>query len=154
MSDPFAAPTVIVERLAHYPVDTLPVHATTGSAGLDLHAAVEATLTLSPCDRAAVPTGLVLAIPAGFEGQVRARSGWAHQFGLALTNGVGTIDADYRGEVRVLVVNLGRQDVRIERGDRIAQLVIAPVVRAQFVEGAVDATSRGAGGFGSTGLRA
>ena len=148
------APTIIVTRLPHCPCDALPTLATSGSAGFDLSAAIADALTLAPGERAAVPTGMIFAIPDGFEGQVRARSGWAHKFGLALTNGVGTIDSDYRGEVAVLLVNLGSADVTIQRGDRVAQLVIAPVVRARFVEGIVDATSRGAGGFGSTGLGA
>ncbi len=109
-------------------------------------------MTIPPGGRAVVPTGLVLEIPPGFEGQVRARSGLALKKGLALANGVGTIDADYRGEVGVLVVNLGGDPVTIARGERIAQLVVAPVARAVFEEaGELRGSARGAGGFGSTG---
>ena len=129
-----------------------PSYATGHAAGADLSAALDAPLVLAPGARALVPTGLTLEIPAGFEAQVRARSGLALKHGLALVNGVGTIDADYRGEVGVLVVNLGQEAVTLRRGDRIAQLVVAPVSRARF-EAAPDlgATARGAGGFGSTG---
>ena len=131
-----------------------PVYASDGAAGADLRAALEKPLVVAPGERILVPTGLVLEIPRGFEGQVRARSGLALKKGLALANGVGTIDADYRGEVGVLVVNLGAEPVTLARGDRIAQLVIAPVARAIF-EGAADLvdTARGSGGFGSTGAR-
>jgi dUTP pyrophosphatase len=131
-----------------------PAYATEGAAGADLRAALASPLVLPPGARSLVPTGLVLEIPPGFEGQVRARSGLALKRGLALANGVGTIDADYRGSVGVVVVNLGTEPVTLLRGDRIAQLVIAPVARAVF-EAAVDlaATSRGEGGFGSTGAR-
>ena len=131
-----------------------PVYASEGAAGADLRAALAEPLVVTPGGRALVPTGLVLEIPPGFEGQVRARSGLALKKGLALANGVGTIDADYRGEVGVVVVNLGTQPVTLARGDRVAQLVIAPVARAVF-EDAPDlgGTARGAGGFGSTGPR-
>jgi dUTP pyrophosphatase len=129
-----------------------PLYASDGAAGADLRAALDAPLTIPPGGRALVPTGLVLEIPAGFEGQVRARSGLALRKGLALANGVGTIDADYRGEVGVALVNLGAEPVTIARGERIAQLVVAPVARASFAA-VVDlaASARGAGGFGSTG---
>jgi len=131
-----------------------PAYASQGAAGADLRAAVAAPLVVAPGARLVVPTGLVLEIPAGFEGQVRARSGLALKRGLALANGVGTIDADYRGEVGVLVVNLGSEPVTLARGDRIAQLVIAPVARAVFEEApGLGETPRGAGGFGSTGAR-
>ena len=131
-----------------------PVYASDGAAGADLRAALEKPVVVVPGERILVPTGLVLEIPRGFEGQVRARSGLALKKGLGLANGVGTIDADYRGEVGVLVVNLGAEPVTLTRGDRIAQLVIAPVARAIF-ECAVDLvdTARGTGGFGSTGAR-
>lgn len=136
----------------------LPEYRTEGAAGADLCAHLppeqrEAGLTLHPGDAAAVPTGLRLAIPEGFEGQVRARSGLARR-GLILPNGPGTVDADFRGQVLVLVLNAGREAVTIRHGDRVAQLVVAPVVRASFAlaEG-LDDTVRGAGGFGSTGLR-
>jgi dUTP pyrophosphatase len=129
-----------------------PAYASESAAGADLRAAVEATVTVAPGARAVIPTGLVLEIPPGFEGQVRARSGLALKQGLALANGVGTIDADYRGEVGVVVVNLGGEAVAIARGDRIAQLVVAPVARAAFEPAeSLAGTSRGAGGFGSTG---
>jgi dUTP pyrophosphatase len=129
-----------------------PLYASAGAAGADLRAALDEPLTLPPAGRALVPTGLVLEIPSGFEGQVRARSGLALKQGLALANGVGTIDADYRGEVGVVVVNLGREPVTIARGERIAQLVIAPVARAAFAKAdELGDSSRGAAGFGSTG---
>ena len=130
----------------------LPAYATEGSAGMDLRAAVEEALVLSPGERGKIPTGLCLEIPSGFEGQVRARSGLAFRHGLAVVNAPGTIDSDYRGEVGVLVINLGKETLRIERGDRVAQLVIAPVAQVEIqVVADVDETDRGAGGFGSTG---
>ena len=129
-----------------------PAYATEGAAGADLRAALLTPLTLASGERALVPTGLTLEIPPGFEGQVRARSGLALKKGIALVNGVGTIDSDYRGEVGVLLINLGPEPVTLTRGDRIAQLVLAPVARAAFhVVDDLAATSRGAGGFGSTG---
>lgn len=129
-----------------------PAYASEAAAGADLRAAVEKAVTVAPGARAVILTGLVLEIPHGFEGQVRARSGLALKHGLALANGVGTIDADYRGEVGVVVVNLGVEPVTIARGDRIAQLVVAPVARAAFEPAETLAgTARGAGGFGSTG---
>jgi dUTP pyrophosphatase len=130
----------------------LPAYATSGAAGLDLFAAVSTDRVLEPRERIAVPTGLEIAVPEGFEGQVRARSGRALREGLALVNAPGTIDADYRGEVSVLVINLGEQPLTIRRGERIAQLVICPVERVEVV--AVEdlsGTERGRGGFGSTG---
>jgi len=125
---------------------------TPGAAGMDLAADVSADVVLRPGERRLVPTGLAVAIPAGYEGQVRPRSGLAHRDGLTLLNAPGTIDADYRGEVQVLLINLGRAPVRIRRGDRIAQLVVSPVVTIawQEVEN-LPATARGNGGFGSTG---
>jgi dUTP pyrophosphatase len=144
-------------RLAHAHGLPLPAYATEGAAGLDLIAALEESdpLELSPGARAAVPTGLVVAIPEGFEGQVRARSGRSLREGLAVLNAPGTIDSDYRGELKVILVNLGSAPVVIRRGERIAQLVIAPVARAVVRECAdVDAlggSARGTGGFGSTG---
>ncbi len=130
----------------------LPERATAHAAGFDLRAAVEAELTLAPGDRVRVPTGLAVALPAGFEAQVRPRSGLAWKTGLTLLNTPGTVDADYRGEVAVLVVNLGGAPVTIRRGDRIAQMVVQRV--PEVVLEAVDAlpeTPRGAGGFGHTG---
>ena len=129
-----------------------PEYASDLAAGADLRAALETPMTLAPGARAVVPTGLTLEIPPGFEAQVRARSGLSLKKGLALANGVGTIDADYRGEVGVLLVNLGAEPVTLSRGERIAQLVVAPVVRALFERASgLDGTARGAGGFGSTG---
>jgi dUTP pyrophosphatase len=130
----------------------LPGYATPGSAGCDLRAAISAPRTLAPGERALVETGIALAIPDGYEGQVRMRSGLARNFGLAALNAPGTIDSDYRGEVKVIVANLGAEPVTIERGQRIAQLVIAPVARARFVPTEkLPPSSREAGGFGSTG---
>jgi len=129
-----------------------PSYATTGSAGVDLAAAVEAALVLQPGERVAVPTGIALALPEGWEGQVRARSGLALKHGIAVLNSPGTIDADYRGEIRVILANLGTAPVTIARGERIAQLVIAPVSRAEWqVVAGLPETRRGTGGFGSTG---
>ncbi|HLI66498.1 MAG TPA: dUTP diphosphatase [Caulobacteraceae bacterium] len=146
--------TVEIKRLAHAEGLPLPAYETAHAAGMDLRAAVpeDAPLMLRPGDRIAVPTGLVLAIPPGFEGQVRPRSGLALRSGVTCLNTPGTIDADYRGEVMVILVNLGEEAVPIRRGDRIAQLLIAPVSQATWREvDALDATARGEGGFGSTG---
>jgi dUTP pyrophosphatase len=141
-----------VRRLLHAHELPLPAYGSDHAAGLDLCAAIAEEVTLGSLERLAVPTGFEVAIPAGFEGQIRARSGRALREGLALVNAPGTIDADYRGEVKVIVVNLGREPLVIRRGDRIAQLVIAPVERVRVVESAsLDATVRGEGGFGSTG---
>jgi dUTP pyrophosphatase len=130
----------------------LPRYQTDGSAGLDLHADLERPMTVAPGERVVVPTGIALAIPDGFEGQIRPRSGLARRHGLTLVNTPGTIDADYRGEVQVLVINHGDEAVILHRGDRIAQLIIAPVARAMLVEvDELDDTGRGAGGFGHTG---
>jgi dUTP pyrophosphatase len=130
----------------------LPAYATADAAGVDLAAALEAPLTLAPGERKDVPTGIALALPAGWEGQVRPRSGLALSHGITILNSPGTIDADYRGEIRVILANLGRAPVTIARGERIAQLVIAPVSRAEWqVVSELPATMRGAGGFGSTG---
>ncbi len=130
----------------------LPQYQTKGSAGMDLHAALAGPVTVPPRGRVKIPTGLALAIPDKFEGQVRPRSGLAARTGLTVLNAPGTIDADYRGEVIVLLVNLGDAPVTIAPLERIAQLVIAPVARAELVEVAdLDPTKRGAGGYGSTG---
>ncbi|MGF1475128.1 MAG: dUTP diphosphatase [Geminicoccaceae bacterium] len=145
-------PTVRLEQLAHAADLALPARQSAGAAGYDLLAAVGETLTLRPRERAAVPTGLVLAIPEGFEGQVRPRSGLAIRYGVTVVNAPGTIDSDYRGEVMVLLVNLGDQPFTISRGDRIAQIIFAPVQRVLLEAGPVDrATVRGGHGFGSTG---
>jgi dUTP pyrophosphatase len=133
----------------------LPTYATDGAAGLDLLADVPAPLTLEPRARALVPTGLTLAIPPGYEGQVRPRSGLALKHGLTVANAPGTIDSDYRGELGVILVNLGDQPYVIRRGDRIAQIIFAPVTRATLREVAeLPPTGRGNGGFGSTGVDA
>ena len=139
-----------VVRLRHGADLPLPAYATDGAAGMDIVSAE--TLSLAPGDRAAVPTGLSIAIPAGYEVQVRPRSGLALKQGLTVANAPGTIDSDYRGEVKVILINLGSKPAHIERGMRIAQLVVAPVTRGAFVEvDRLDDTARGAGGFGSTG---
>jgi len=130
----------------------LPAYATADAAGVDLAAALDAPVTLAPGERRDVPTGIALALPAGWEGQVRPRSGLALRHGVAILNSPGTIDADYRGEIRVILANFGSAPVTIARGQRIAQLVIAPVSRAVWeVVADLPATARGGGGFGSTG---
>jgi dUTP pyrophosphatase len=144
-----------VRRLAHAAGLALPAYATRGAAGLDLVAALadDAPLVLAPGARAAVPTGLAVAIDEGFEGQVRARSGRALREGLAVLNAPGTIDSDYRGELQVLLVNLGAEPVTVRRGERVAQLVIAPIARVEVREVLeVGDTLRGVGGFGSSGV--
>jgi dUTP pyrophosphatase len=147
-------PLIEVLRLPHAEGLPLPAYETEHAAGMDLRAAVAeaAPLTLSPGERAMVPTGLCIALPGGFEGQVRPRSGLAAKAGVTCLNTPGTIDADYRGEVKVILINLGAEDFVIRRGERIAQLIIAPVVQAAWREvERLDETARGAGGFGSTG---
>jgi dUTP pyrophosphatase len=130
----------------------LPEYATALSAGLDLRANVAATITLKPLERQLIPTGLFIALPAGFEAQVRPRSGLAFKHGISVLNSPGTIDADYRGEIKVLLVNLSNENFEINDGERIAQLVIAKHERANWkVVTSLDETNRGAGGFGSTG---
>ena len=147
-----SAVELAVTRLPHGRDLPLPGYATPGSAGLDLYAAVAAPLRLAPGARALVPTGLAMALPEGYEGQVRARSGLALRHGLAVLNAPGTIDSDYRGEIGVILVNLGDAPVELARGERIAQLVVAPVTRAEIREReALPASGRAAGGFGSTG---
>jgi dUTP pyrophosphatase len=130
----------------------LPAYATAGSAGCDLRAAIDVDLTITPGGRTLIPTGIAVAIPEGYEGQVRMRSGLAHDQGLALLNAPGTIDSDYRGEIRVIVANLGAEPVTIRRGDRLAQLVFAPVARARLEQvETLPPSRRSSGGFGSTG---
>ncbi len=147
-------PVLEVELLPGHDDLGLPVYATAEAAGLDLKAALTEPLTLKPGERGVVPTGLKMAIPKGFEGCVRPRSGLAMKQGLTLTNAPGTIDSDYRGEVKVLVINLGQEPVLLKRGDRIAQLLISPVAHAQVVAVAkLDETARGGGGFGHTGIQ-
>lgn len=144
--------TIKITRLAHGADLPLPAYETPGAAGMDLRAAVESPVVLEAGARAAIPTGLALALPEGFEGQVRPRSGFALRDGVTALNSPGTVDSDYRGEVKVILVNHGDRAVTIARGDRIAQLIIAPVTRAEWSEvETLDDTGRGAGGFGSTG---
>lgn len=133
----------------------LPIYASSGAAGADIMAAIEATVIIPPGGRALVPCGFQMALPAGYEAQVRPRSGLALRHGVTLPNSPGTIDADYRGEVAVILMNLGDAPFEVTRGMRIAQMVIAPAPQAEFraVE-ALDETARGAGGFGSTGTKA
>ena len=143
-----------VEVLPHAQGLDLPAYETAGAAGMDFCAAlaVNAPLVLGSLERALVPTGLRIAVPAGFEAQVRGRSGNAARLGLGLVNAPGTIDSDYRGEVKVILVNLSREPITIERGMRVAQLVLCPVARAEVLPVAsLDTTARGEGGFGSTG---
>jgi dUTP pyrophosphatase len=145
---------VEVRRLPHAEGLALPAYQTEHAAGLDLVAAVgeHDALTLAPGERALVPTGLAIALPPGFEGQVRPRSGLALKHGITVLNAPGTIDADYRGEVSVVLINHGSEPFVVRRGERVAQLVIAPVSRAQLsVTAVLSETSRGAGGYGSTG---
>lgn len=146
--------TLRIQRLAAARDLPLPAYETAGAAGLDLRAALpDGPLTLAPGARGLVPTGLVLELPEGTEGQVRPRSGLALRHGVTVLNAPGTIDADYRGELKVLLVNLGAEPFAIRHGDRIAQLVVAPVLQARLVEATeLAGTVRGAGGFGSTGV--
>ncbi len=143
-----------IKQLSHGEGLPLPAYQSAHAAGLDLVAAVpeDGTITLHPSCRVLVPTGLVFALPQGFEAQVRPRSGLALKHGITVLNAPGTIDADYRGEVKVLLINLGSEPFLIQRGDRIAQAVIAPVTHMEIVGAEVlDDTGRGEGGFGSTG---
>jgi dUTP pyrophosphatase len=143
---------VRVLRLPHGRDLPVPAPASPGSAGLDLRAALDGERVLAPGERALVPTGIALELPGGWEGQVRPRSGLAVRHGLTLLNAPGTVDSDYRGEIQVVLVNLGSEPVTVRRGDRIAQLVVAPVGRLVLEEAAaLSDTARGAGGFGSTG---
>ena len=145
-----------IRRLAHAEGLPLPAYETPGAAGMDLRAAVpeDEPMTLRPGSRAMVPTGLCIAVPAGYEAQVRPRSGLAARQGVTCLNTPGTVDSDYRGEVKVILINLGEEDAIIRRGERIAQMVICPVAQAAWAEAeSLDETARGAGGFGSTGGR-
>jgi dUTP pyrophosphatase len=150
-----AAPRVKIKRLAHGEGLDLPRYETAEAAGCDMRAAIAAgeTLVLKPGDRFMVPTGIAIALPPGWEAQMRPRSGLAAKHGVALVNAPGTIDADYRGEIKIILINHGAGDFVIRRGDRIAQMVFAPVFQARFEEvEELDDTARGAGGFGSTGM--
>lgn len=145
--------TLRIRRLPHAATLPLPGYQTAGAAGLDLQAAIDKDLTIPPSGRALVPTGLSIALPTGHEGQIRPRSGLAAKFGVTVLNAPGTVDEDYRGEVKVILINHGPDPFVVSRGDRIAQLVIAPVTRAALVEvDDLDRTERGPQGFGSTGL--
>lgn len=145
---------VRVTRLAHAAGLPLPAYASKDAAGADVCAALDADLVLRPGARAAVPTGLCVEIPQGYEMQVRPRSGLALRDGVGLLNSPGTVDADYRGEIKIIMVNHGDHDVLVRRGDRIAQLVVAPVVSAQFEDAeTLTPSERGEAGFGSTGMR-
>jgi dUTP pyrophosphatase len=150
-----STPKLNLIRLPHGAGIDLPSYETAGAAGMDVRAAVaeDVPLTIAPGKRALVPTGFIFEIPDGFEMQVRPRSGLAFKHGITCLNTPGTIDSDYRGEVKVLLINLGEEDFVITRGMRIAQLVVAPVTQARVAEIAeTTATARGAGGFGSTGV--
>ncbi|OGI20494.1 MAG: deoxyuridine 5'-triphosphate nucleotidohydrolase [Candidatus Melainabacteria bacterium RIFCSPHIGHO2_02_FULL_34_12] len=142
-----------VEFVKIHPKAQLPTYATDGAAGMDLTNVLESPLTLKPHERAKVPTGLIMILPEGYEGQVRPRSGLAAKHGITLTNCVGTVDSDYRGEMCCLMINLGNEPYTIQPGERIAQLVIAPVIQAEteLVDKIPEETKRGTGGFGSTG---
>ncbi|MGD9867309.1 MAG: dUTP diphosphatase [Hyphomicrobiales bacterium] len=149
-----AAPRIAIRRLPHGEGLPLPAYQTAGAAGMDIAAALGAdeVLTLAPGERALVPSGFAMALPQGHEGQVRPRSGLALKHGVTVLNAPGTIDADYRGEVKVLLVNLGTEPFELRRGDRMAQLVVQPAPQAVLTEAAdLEASARGAGGFGSTG---
>ncbi len=144
-----------VVRLPHARDLALPDYATAAAAGADLLAAIDQDIELGPLERKIVPTGIIIALPVGFEAQVRPRSGLAFKNGVTVVNAPGTVDADYRGEIGVILVNLGREPFRISRGMRIAQLVVARHARAVWREvSELDRTARGAGGFGSTGVTA
>jgi dUTP pyrophosphatase len=146
--------TVRVKRMPGTDDLPLPAYQTAGAAGMDLVAAVADPVDIAPGDVKAVPTGIAVAVPDGYEAQVRARSGLALRHGLMLVNGPGTVDADYRGEVMVILGNVGRETYVVRRGTRIAQMVVAPVARAALdVVAELDDTARGAGGFGHTGTK-
>ena len=143
---------IAVRRLPHNLDLPLPAYATAGAAGMDLLAAVEQPVTIAPGGRALIPTGLAIALPSGYELQIRPRSGLALRHGIMLPNSPGTIDHDYRGEIQIIVLNAGDAPFVVERGARIAQAVLAPVVRARWEEvESLDTTLRNEGGFGSTG---
>lgn len=145
---------VDITRLAHGADLPLPHYATPDSAGMDLLSAEDTDVTLDPGARAMIATGIAIALPSGFEAQVRPRSGLAAKHGVTVANSPGTIDADYRGEIKVILINLGDAPVTLSRGDRIAQMIIAPVTQAIWHEvTSLDDTSRGSGGFGSTGIK-
>jgi dUTP pyrophosphatase len=144
---------ISIQRLPGNDDLALPAYETEHASGMDLRAAVTETTVLQPGARLAVPTGICIAIPPGYEGQVRPRSGLAFREGISMINTPGTIDADYRGEIKVLLINLGEKPFLIRRGDRIGQLIVAPVARVEWQElQSLDITLRGEGGFGHTGI--
>jgi deoxyuridine 5'-triphosphate nucleotidohydrolase len=145
--------SIAVRRLPHAADLPLPIYATAASAGMDVCAAVDGELILEPGARVAVPTGLCVAVPPGFEAQIRPRSGLALKHGLTVLNSPGTVDSDYRGEIQVILANLGATPFSITRGMRIAQIIVAPIARVEWAESAaLPESDRGKGGFGSTGL--
>ena len=145
---------VLIKRQPETQDIPLPAYETVQAAGMDLRAAVTEPMTLAPGERAAVPTGIAIALPPGYEAQVRPRSGLARKAGISMVNSPGTIDADYRGEVMVLLINLGQESFTVNRGDRIAQMVVAPVLQATWQEvESLEETPRGTGGFGHTGTK-
>ena len=147
------SPIIKIKRLTNGAGIDLPAYATSGAAGMDICAANDADIMLEAGERCAVPTGFAMAIPDGFEAQIRPRSGLALKHGISIANAPGTIDSDYRGEIAVIIINLGSAPFTIARGMRIAQMVIAPVTRGQFTEvDELDDSDRGVGGFGSTGV--
>ena len=150
---PHSPVKVLIQRIPGAEDLPLPAYATSGSAGVDLLAAVKEDTVLAPMGRKLIPTGIMAAIPEGFEGQVRPRSGLAIRHGISMVNTPGTIDSDYRGEIKVIMINLGEEPFTIKRGDRIAQLVICPAMQAELLEvDELPKTLRGDGGFGHTGV--
>jgi dUTP pyrophosphatase len=144
--------TINITQLPHGADLPLPAYATAQSAGMDLMAAIGDKIVLGPLERQLIPTGIAIALPAGYEAQIRPRSGLAFKHGISIVNTPGTIDADYRGEIKVLLVNVSNEPFTVERGMRIAQMVVAPVVQAEWQPvAALDDTARNSGGFGSTG---
>lgn len=146
-------PVIDLLRLPNFGDLPLPSYKSTGAAGMDIHAATDADVTVAAGGRATIPTGLAMAIPAGFEVQIRPRSGLAAKYGVTIANAPGTIDSDYRGEIQIILLNLGDTDFTVFRGMRVAQMVVAPVIQSEFrLSGSLNETGRGAGGFGSTGV--
>lgn len=143
-----------IKTLPHYEGLLLPSYATLGSAGMDLYAAIDNPIDIEPINRELIPTGIEIAIPDCYEGQIRPRSGLAMKFGITVLNSPGTIDSDYTGEIKVCLINLSNKSYTINRGDRIAQIIISPIVKVkwQLVDEFGEETKRGSGGFGSTGI--
>ena len=144
--------TIEIKFQKLHPDAQVPSYAHVGDAGADVYTVAE--ITLEPCDRAAIPTGLAVDIPIGYEIQVRPKSGLALKHGVTVLNTPGTIDAGYRGEIQILMINLGKEAYTFEKGQKVAQLVLKPVVQASYVEGELGNSDRGIGGFGSTGIKA